>query len=255
MVPPALVVLLAGCGTGAALQGGASPAPGASRTGLLQPAPAGSPIPGPTSSPTHVATRSPASPDRPVFHGAIHAIDAATRARMKSSWHPGCPVPISSLRLLTLSYWGFDGRIHAGEMVVNQKVAGDVVAVFHKLFDARFPIRRMNLVDAYGGDDDASMAADNTSAFNCRAVTGGSAWSEHAFGRAIDINPIENPYVTAGGTVEPPAGRAFADRSLRARGMIHPGDAVVRAFASIGWVWGGTWRNPRDYQHFSSTGR
>src|SRR5207244_11191279 len=108
---------------------------------------------------------------------------------------------------------------------------------------------------ASAGAADARRAAATPSACICRAVTGGSAWSEHAFGRAIDINPLENPYMTAGGTVEPPAGRAFADRSLRAPGMIHPGDAVVRAFASFGWVWGGTWGNPRDYQHFSSTGR
>jgi hypothetical protein len=190
-----------------------------------------------------------------VFSGFAARIDGATRARMASSWHQGCPVPIEDLRLLTLDFWGFDGQVHTGEMVVHRDVAQDVIDVFRELFGARFPIRRMRLVDDYGGDDDQSMAADNTSAFNCRPVTGGSAWSEHSYGRAIDINPIQNPYVAGGGTVLPPAGAAYADRSQRAKGMIHPGDAVVRAFTSVGWGWGGTWSDPTDYQHFSSTGR
>jgi len=174
---------------------------------------------------------------------------------MATSWHPGCPVPIKELRYLRLSSWGFDGALHTGEMVVNQSVASVVVRVFGKLFAARFPLRRMRLVDAYGGDDDRSMAADNTSAFNCRAVTGGTAWSQHAYGWAIDINPVQNPYVTRGGTVLPPAGAPYANRSLKAKGMIHPGDVVVRAFSSVGWGWGGSWSGTRDYQHFSATGR
>jgi hypothetical protein len=173
---------------------------------------------------------------------------------MASSWHPGCPVAIEDLRLLSLEYFGFDGRVHTGEMVVHREVARDVVTVFGKLFHAKFPIRRMRLVDDYGGDDDRSMAADNTSGFNCRPVTGGASWSEHAYGRAIDVNPIQNPYVTVAGTIEPPAGASFVDRSLRAKGMINAGDVVVGAFASVGWGWGGTWSNPTDYQHFSSTG-
>jgi hypothetical protein len=174
---------------------------------------------------------------------------------MTSSWHEGCPVPIEDLRLLTLDFWGFDGSVHSGELVVHRDVADDVVVVFRELFDARFPIRRMRLVDDYGGDDDRSMAANNTSAFNCRPVTGGSAWSGHSYGRAIDINPIQNPYVTGGGTVLPPAGGAYTDRSLQSKGMIHPGDVVLRAFSSVGWGWGGNWSDPTDYQHFSSTGR
>jgi hypothetical protein len=191
----------------------------------------------------------------PAFHGTVSAIDPGTSARMTSSWHPGCPVPIADLRYLRLSHWGFDGVAHSGEMVVHKHVAGAVVKVFGKLFAARFPIRRMRLVDAYGGDDDRSMAANNTSAFNCRMVTGGSGWSQHAYGWAIDINPIQNPYVTRSGTVLPPEGAKYANRSLSAKGMIHAGDVVVRAFASVGWGWGGTWSGTRDYQHFSATGR
>jgi len=164
-------------------------------------------------------------------------------------------VPIKDLRYLTMSLWGFDGTAHTGEMVVHENVAGAVVKVFGRLFAARFPMQRMRLVDAYGGDDDRSMAANNTSAFNCRAVTGGTAWSQHAYGWAIDINPVQNPYVSKGGTVLPPEGAKYANRSLSDRGMIHSGDVVVNAFASIGWGWGGSWSGTRDYQHFSATGR
>jgi hypothetical protein len=174
---------------------------------------------------------------------------------MSSSWHPGCPVATRDLRLLRLDYWGFDGDVHQGELVVHHDVASSVVRVFGKLFAERFPIERMELVDAFDGDDDRSMAANNTSAFNCRSVTGHpGVWSEHSYGRAIDIDPLQNPYV-AGGTVEPPAGASYVDRSRHAPGMIHAGDPTVRAFAAIGWGWGGSWSSIKDYQHFSSTGR
>jgi hypothetical protein len=113
----------------------------------------------------------------------------------------------------------------------------------------------VRLVEVYRADDDRSMAANNTSAFNCRRVSGSSSWSEHAFGRAIDINPVRNPYVTRGGRVSPPAGRAYVNRAGRAAGMIYAGDVVVRAFAAAGWRWGGHWSSSRDYQHFSATGR
>ena len=174
---------------------------------------------------------------------------------MKHSWHQGCPIAIEDLRLLSVTYWGFDRRSHQGEMVVNAKVAVHVLLVFEALFDARFPIRRMRLVDDYGGDDDRSMAADNTSAFNCRSATGHpGVWSEHSYGWAIDLNPRENPYV-AGSFVAPLDGADHLDRTSNARGTIHPGDAVVRAFSSIGWGWGGAWDSIKDYQHFSLTGR
>ncbi len=172
---------------------------------------------------------------------------------MSSSYHDGCPVPLADLRYLSMSYLGFDGGSHTGELVVSAAVAADVVAVFGRLYAERFPIRSMRPVDDFGGSDDASMAADNTSAFNCRAVTGGGGWSEHSYGDAIDINPVENPYIS-GGTVLPPAGRAFLDRTDR-RGVIHADDDVVTEFASIGWTWGGSWTSPVDLQHFSRSGR
>jgi hypothetical protein len=153
-----------------------------------------------------------------------------------------------------VSYWGFDGRVHLGSLVVEKDYAWPLARALQLVYDARFPIRRMVPVEAYGSDDNKSMAADNTSAFNCRPVEGHpGVWSEHARGRAIDINPRENPEIR-NGQVSPPAGIVFVDRSRRAKGMIHAGDAVVRAFSSIGWSWGGYWHSLKDYQHFSSNG-
>ena len=134
--------------------------------------------------------------------------------------------------------------------MVAARVAPDVVSVFRELWAARFPIRRLRPVSAYGGDDDRSMAADNTSGFNCRFVGGTTRWSLHAYGEAIDVNPVENPYVQ-GALVSPPAGRAFVSRSRYRQGMALPGGVLVRAFSAVGWRWGASFG---DYQHFSTTG-
>jgi hypothetical protein len=165
-----------------------------------------------------------------------------------------CPVSHAQLQAVHVPYRGFDGASHAGVLVVNRRVARDVATVFHRLYVARFPIRRMTPISAFHGSDDASMAADNTSAFNCRAAVGGSGWSEHAYGLAIDVNPLENPYVLDG-KVLPPAGRRYLDRSRVRRGMAVAGGVLVRAFASVGWRWGGRWSSSPDYQHFSVNGR
>jgi D-alanyl-D-alanine carboxypeptidase len=194
----------------------------------------------------------PAAAERPAFRGSISHIDSALRERM-TSWRPGCPVPLRDLRLLGLTYWGFDHRRNKGRLIVHEDHARGVLGVMRTLYWGRYPIRRIRLVDAYGSDDRRSMAADNTSAFNCRFVAGTSRWSMHAYGLAIDINPVENPYV-AGSHVSPPAGRRYVDRSSRAPGVIHRRGFVVRAFRRIGWEWGGNWTTPKDYQHFSSTG-
>jgi hypothetical protein len=170
------------------------------------------------------------------------------------SWRPGCPVPLRDLRVLTLRHWGFDGSVRTGRLVVHGDVAREVIAVFRKLYEARFPVRRMRLVDAYGADDFRSIEADNTSAFNCRTVEGTSRWSEHAYGRAIDVNPIENPYVS-GGRTSHRASVPYLDRSRRRPGMAVEGGALVRAFDAAGWGWGGRWSSPQDYQHFSASGR
>ena len=172
------------------------------------------------------------------FAAAIAPIGPAA-ARHMTSWHAGCPVSLDDLRVVTLRHWGFDERVRVGRIVVHRDVAADVVAVFRRLFAARFPVERMVPVEAFGSGDDRVMAANDTSGFNCREATGQpGVWSEHSYGRAIDVNPLQNPYVD-GGTVLPPAGRKFLDRSVERPGMIHDGDEVVRAFGpapGVGWA-------------------
>ena len=170
------------------------------------------------------------------------------------SWRPACPVPLRDLRVLTASHWGFDGRVRRGRLIVHEDVAADVLLVLRRLYAARFPIRRMAPVDAYGGSDFRSIEADNTSAFNCRVVEGTSRWSEHAYGRSIDLNPIENPYVSDGRTSHR-SSVPYLDRSRRRPGTAHAGGVLVEAFRSIGWGWGGDWSGVKDYQHFSASGR
>jgi hypothetical protein len=192
----------------------------------------------------------------PSFRGSVTRLPADLRGTMSGgSWRPGCPVPLADLRLVRARHWGFDGRTHTGRIVVHRDVAADVLAVLRRLYAAGFPIRRMVPVDAYGGSDFRSIEADNTSAFNCRYVDGTTRWSEHAYGRAIDLNPIENPYVTAAGTTSHPASRPYLRRSPYKPGMAVEGGAAVRAFAAAGWSWGGRWSGDKDYQHFSASGR
>ncbi len=193
------------------------------------------------------------------LHGAAPPFVAhaapVTRADLGASWRTGCPVAPAELRELRLAYWGFDGKRHLGSLVVNAGVVAPVSTVFGRLYRARFPIRRLTPIAAYGGSDDRSMAADNTSAFNCRyaVATGPKRWSVHAYGEAIDVNPVENPYLEAGRTL-PPAGRAYLDRSMAHPGMAVSGGTLVAAFAAAGWQWGGRWTASPDYQHFSANG-
>ena len=191
-------------------------------------------------------------PALPAYHAEIRPV---TAAQLGASWHAGCPVGPAELRALRVSYDGFDGRARTGTIVVHRDVAGEVAQVFRRLYTARFPIRRMSPVARYGGSDSRSMAADNTSGFNCRSAVapGPRRWSVHAFGKAIDVNTVENPYLE-GGRVLPPAGRAYVDRSRYRRGMAVAGGALVRAFAAAGWQWGGRWTASPDWQHFSATG-
>jgi len=170
---------------------------------------------------------------------------------LRHSYRAGCPVGPSQLRALRVSYWGFDGKPHEGSIVIARRVAPEIVSVFRQLWTAHFPIRRLQPVSAYRGSDDASMAADNTSGFNCRFVGGTSRWSMHAYGEAIDVNPVENPYVQ-GSRYSPPAGRPYIVRTPYRKGMAVADGVVVRAFASVGWKWGASFG---DYQHFSTTGR
>lgn len=181
-------------------------------------------------------------------------MSTVTAADLPSSYRAGCPVGPDQLRALHMSYWGFDDHPHTGTLIVNANAVDAMSSVFARLYSERFPIRQMQSVDVYGANDRASMAADNTSAFNCRPVAGSDPprWSAHAYGRAIDVNTIENPYVQ-GSYVSPPAGAAFVDRSDIRPGMAYYGGTLVAAFAAVGWQWGGRWNDP-DYQHFSATG-
>ena len=184
-----------------------------------------------------------------------HSVSRVTAAQLPYSWHAGCPVAPAQLRRVWLSYWGFDGRAHTGAVVVNTAAVGDVVRVFRRLYSARFPIRRMRPIDAYRGVDERSLAADNTAAFNCRyaVAPGPKRWSVHAYGLAIDVDPVENPYVL-NGRVHPRAGRAYLNRARIRPGMAYRGGLLLNAFAAVGWQWGGRWPASPDYQHFSATG-
>lgn len=171
------------------------------------------------------------------------------------SWHPGCPASPDSLRAIRLSYVGFDGTAHTGEIIVSASVANQVIKVFSLLYRARFAIRTMKPVDVFHGSDPRSMAADNTSGFNCRRAVapGPPQWSMHAYGLAIDVNAVQNPYVEAGAVIQPPAGAAYLDRSDIRPGMAYPGGILVSAFRSAGWEWGGYWQAPATTSTSPST--
>jgi hypothetical protein len=183
-------------------------------------------------------------------------VEQVTRADLRWSWRPGCPVAPSQLRRIRLSYLGFDGKAHVGTIVVNARVTDQVTAIFRRLYGERFPIRSILPIDVFQGSDARSTAADNTSSFNCRAAVapGPKHWSMHAYGEAIDVNAVENPYIQ-NGRVTPANAKPYADRTHVRPGMAVEGGVLVRAFALAGWSWGGRWSPSPDYQHFSTNGR
>ena len=195
------------------------------------------------------------APAEAAFSYSISKITPTVKKRINgNSWHENCPVSLANLRYVRVRYRNFDRHQRTGELIVNRDVAGAIVRVFRRLYANDYRIRRMRLVDDYGASDFRSIEADNTSAFNCRYVDGTSRWSEHAFGRAIDVNPIENPYVS-GGRTSHRASAPYVDRSRRRPGMAYEGGTLVRALDAIGWGWGGRWTAVKDYQHFSASGR
>jgi hypothetical protein len=208
-------------------------------------------------SPTGAAAEAAADRGADRFRGEVKLLGSKARQRIKrNSWRPGCPVPLRKLRAVKVTHIDFKRRSRRGKLIVHQRYAHQILHAFKRLHHKRFPIRRIKPIDAYGGSDHASMGADNTSAFNCRYVAGTSRWSMHAYGKAIDINPRENPYVTPSGHVSPPEGAPYADRSRKGKGMIRKRGVVVRVFRRmVGWKWGGNWKGTKDYQHFSSNGR
>lgn len=172
----------------------------------------------------------------------------------RSTWQEGCPVAIEDLSYLTMTFRGFDGDSHLGEMIVHESVTDSVIEVFGRLFDAGFPIEEMRVVASSELDLPPTGDGNNTTSFVCRPVTGASSWSQHAYGLAIDINPFHNPY-SKGDLVLPELASHYLDRTLDQPGMILEGGAAVAAFDSIGWGWGGRWRSLSDLHHFSANGR
>lgn len=189
---------------------------------------------------------------------AISSISDEVKKRMikGNSYKKGCPVPLKNLRYLTIKHLGFDGKDKIGEMIVHKDVAKDVVDIFSKMYKMGYPIYKMQLVSNYKGDDWESIEANNTSAFNCRPITGKkNKWSRHAYGKAIDINPIENPYVNKKGYISHKESLKYKIRKryskdLKDKAVLLKGDKVVKLFKNRGWVWGGDWITIKDYQHF-----
>jgi len=170
--------------------------------------------------------------------------------RMRGKSYPAdCPVSLKDLRYLKVRHYGFDGKVHNGEIVCSRLVAEDLLQIMCELFDERYPIEKICLVDDFGADDETSMKANNSSAFNFRTIAGTTRISKHGYGLAIDINPLYNPCVR-NGVVSPAEGKPYADRSRNFPHKIGEGDAACRIFTAHGWTWGGAWRSPKDYQHF-----
>jgi D-alanyl-D-alanine carboxypeptidase-like protein len=196
------------------------------------------------------------------FAGRISPLPAPLAAEMRgTTWKPGCPVPLSGLSLLRFNYWGFGGEVKRGPMVVNDSVASDVLWVFGRLFQARFPLKRVGLTREFKESEletDPNTRRSVTASFNCRPVVtpagAGDTFSQHSFGLAVDVNPLRNPYVRADGWVRNRFARPYVDRSRNLPGMIEEDDVVVRSFAAIGWAWGGHWSGGKDYMHFSRAG-
>ncbi len=234
----------------------------------------GAPAGGPSASPSEVAAPAPRVPsigspeptaaaDRgraaplPPFRPVVTRV---TRADVRHSYAPGCPVAPPQLRKLRVSYHGFDGRLRRGTLIVASWAVATVRKAFRAAWRDGFPIRTIHPVERYyrgtrsgmARSDARSMRADNTSAFNCRRATGSTRWSAHSWGDAVDVNPRENPHLYRG-RVYPPNGAAYADRGVRRPGMLYASSALTRVMRARGWTWGGGYSAP-DYQHFSRTG-
>ncbi|QHQ63643.1 M15 family peptidase [Anaerocolumna sedimenticola] len=175
---------------------------------------------------------------------------------MGKSYKEDCTVPFEELRYVRVLYYGFDKKTHIGELIVNKAIASDIVAIFTELYENKYPIEQMVLVDEYEADDNASMAANNTSSFNYRVVPGSNHLSKHALGLAIDINPLYNPYIqyTEEGTIIlPEEGSKYADRTLDCPYYINEDDLCYKAFTKRGFTWGGFWETEPDFQHFQKS--
>lgn len=187
------------------------------------------------------------------FHDVVRPVGRAVRLRLGTNYQPGCPVPLSQLRYVTLSFWGFDGRAHTGELVVAARAVPSAVRAFRRLFAMRFPLEEMRLPTSADRDAPPTGDGNDTVGFACRTARGQTRFSAHAYGLAIDVNPFQNPFVRDD-LVLPELASAYVDRAWVRPGMLLRGSAAVRAFTREGWTWGGDFRRPKDYQHFSLTG-
>ncbi len=192
------------------------------------------------------------------YRATISHITPDIKKRMLNghSWRKGCPVSLKDLRYLQMNYKDFNGETKSGEMIVNAQVASEVTEIFRKLYAIDYPIRKMKLVSEYKGSDWQSIEADNTSAFNCRKATGSTHWSKHSYGKAIDLNSIENPYLSRSGHIAHKASQQYRKRvhknnSAADKAVLLKNDKAVKLFKSYGWKWGGDWSGVKDYQHFS----
>jgi hypothetical protein len=210
------------------------------------------PPPPAATSPPSIATPWPSAAKPPAATSpAAATIQPVSAADLGPSWRPGCPLDPQRLRRVEINYIGFDGKTHRGDLIVHEDLAAEVVAVFEQLLELRYPIEKIRTVDNYPtADDELSMEDNNTSAFNCRVIPGTGHWSQHAFGRAIDLNPLLNPEIDRTGAIQPKTAAPYLDRNRTDPGILHAGDAAVRVFTDRGWHWGGDWRSPIDYQHF-----
>lgn len=186
---------------------------------------------------------------------AAPTVSRVTAAELGASWQPDCPVTPAQLRRISLNHLGFDDRTHRGELIVHEELVPQVITIFDRLYRLGYPIEKMRPAARYrNADDELSMTDNNTSAFSCRRIPGSGRWAQHAYGRAIDLNPLLNPYRDAHG-VQPRNGQVYLDRHRIDPGLLHDGDPGVRVFTDRGWRWGGHWKSPIDYQHFELPGR
>ena len=206
------------------------------------PPPAAGPPPTPAASPP--ASAPPAPTDPPT-------IDPVTAAELGASWRPGCPLGPEQLRRVGVDHIGFDGQTHRGQLIVHEELVSQAITIFEQLYQLRYPIEKIRTVDQYpAASDELQMEDNNSSAFRCRDIPGTGRWSWHAYGRAIDVNPLLNPYIGAPGAFQPKNAAAYLDRSRTDPGLLHSTDPAVHVFTDRGWQWGGYWRSPIDYMHF-----
>jgi len=202
-----------------------------------------------TPSPTVTPSPSPSASAAPA--PAVGTVKLVTAAELGASWRPGCPVEPGRLRRVYVEHVGFDGQTHLGELIVHEDLVPEVIAIFEKLYLLGYPVEKIRTVDHYpAADDELSMEDNNTSAFNCRGIPGTTRWSQHAYGRAIDLNPLLNPCIFARDEFQPHNAAAYLDRSRTDPGLLHATDPAVHVFTDRGWRWAGFWRSPIDYQHF-----